>query len=526
MKKTAFINGVVYTADRNKPEADAFLVEDGSFSFVGKGSNLPEYDEAVDLNGKCVVPGFVDSHCHILSGIYQASMEMLEVDKETRPDELGGVLKKLIPDDPGSNDKAVAVTGIDLTVGSFSSDNIDCAISDRPVGVFSYDGHALLLNSRAMEILGIERKDDNPGLIKEVPAIMPCMELFNNSAGKDSPEVLKRFIDSYSSFGYTTVFDAMTTDNGDSDILPLLHAMDEENALNMRISTSFGYHGEDIIPASEAVDIMQDYRKRYSSENVFHDTLKLIPDGTIEEHSALLRIPYSDEKGGVGFTNMSFEDMKKASDLAAKEGFSVHIHAIGDEAVRQSLEVLTSLGEIKGTKTIAHNQLYTDEDIESIVAAGDIFFQTTPVWMEGDRFTLKCLGEKRYIRQFPVGTMVKRGVSVSFGSDVAFEEKAVNPFIGMYYACARGNKALMKDACLPPESEAIGRREALLAYTINGAAQLGLSHITGSITVGKSADFAVIDRDIINCSLEELKEARVIKTHFARMTYGKRQSKS
>ncbi len=516
MKKTAYINGVIYTADRDKPEADSFLVEDGRFTFVGKSSDLPEYDEAVDLKGRCVVPGFIDSHCHILSGIHQASMEMLEIDKETKPDELGAVLKKLISDDPGSSDKAVAAFGIDLTVGSFSSDNIDYAISDRPVGVFSSDGHALLLNSRAMEILGIEKKDENPGLIIEVPAIMPCMELFNNNAGEDSPKILKQLIDSFSSFGYTTVFDAMTTDNGESDILPLLHTMDEEHALKMRIATSFGYHGEEFIPASEAVGIMLDYRKRFSSGNVFFDTLKLISDGTIEEHSALLRMPYSDEKGGAGLTNVSLEDMKKASYLAAKEGFSVHIHAIGDEAVRQSLEVLNSLGKIKGTKTIAHNQLYTDEDIESIVSPGDIFFQTTPVWMEGDSFTLKCLGEKRYLRQFPVGTMIRRGVSVSFGSDAAFDEKAVNPFIGMFYACARGNKELMKDASLPPESEAIGRMEALLAYTINGAAQLGLSHLTGSITAGKSADFTVTDRDIINCSLEELKETRVINTHFSK----------
>ena len=110
----------------------------------------------------------------------------------------------------------------------------------------------------------------------------------------------------------------------------------------------------------------------------------------------------------------------------------------------------------------------------------------------------------------------KRGMEARDFSRVRLHEKAVNPFIGMYYACARGNKEIMKDAALPPVSEAIGRREALLAYTINGAAQLGLSHITGSITVGKSADFAITDRDIINCSLEDLRETKVIKRHFSK----------
>jgi predicted amidohydrolase YtcJ len=105
----------------------------------------------------------------------------------------------------------------------------------------------------------------------------------------------------------------------------------------------------------------------------------------------------SDDGKNFGSQMLSPGEMKKTAYLAAEEGFSIHIHAIGDEAVSRSLDVLSSLGKTGGTKTIAHNQVYSSDDVEKMKAAGDIFFQTTPHWMTGDEHTLKCLGEKRYL---------------------------------------------------------------------------------------------------------------------------------
>ncbi len=534
MGRKAYINGLVYTADENKLKAASFIVEDGRFAYVGDATDLAGCDECTDLGGACVIPGLVDSHCHMISGVEQSAMDVEFVEQTTTPGELGDALLELKRKARRSDKDCMVAMGIDLTVGTFSAADIDRAVSDRPVVVFSFDGHALLLNSFAMKKLGIDENAEDPsedsyyardekgvptGLVIEIPAMRPCKKLF----AKPTPEVcrgaLGELSQAYSALGYTTVFDAMSLEDESPLIPEALDSLDRDGALNLRAVLSFGYSGA--VGASEAVRSMEKIRSSFSSPNVIPDTLKMIGDGTIEEHSALLGEPYSDEKGGYGSLLMKPEDMAEAASLAAKAGFSVHIHAIGDKAVDNALEVLTSLGEIKGTKTIAHNQLYTDAAIKKISEAGDIFFQTTPQWMTADEHTLRCLGPQRFSRQFPVGTMVKRGVTVTFGSDCCLEEANSDAFLGMFYACARGNKEMCGEECLVPESESITRMESLFAYTANGARQLGLSDETGSIKEGLSADFVIVDRDIINCPLPELKDTEVIKTYFRGKTvYG------
>ncbi|MCR4589961.1 MAG: amidohydrolase [Lachnospiraceae bacterium] len=516
MSRKGYYNCKVYTCDPDNPEADCFIVEDGRFFHVGETPLFDSCNKKIDLKGKCVIPGLVDSHCHFLAGVQQSAMNMLVIDSATKPEELGDALLNSLKENPVPPDKTIAAVGIDLTLGDFRAEHIDTAIPDRPVGVFSADGHALLLNSKAMELLNMEKDEEHTGLVVELSAMLPCMELFEYLSMDDDErqDILRKLVRTYNSMGYTTVFDAMSIDNDNTELLSTLKSLDRDSLLKLRIVLSFGYHGSDVMSAEDALHIMKHNRENFTSKNVFPDTLKLISDGTVEEHSALLTDPYSDELGGYGEETVSEDDMRKMADLTAKEGFSVHIHAIGDEAVKRSLDILTSLKDMKGTRTIAHNQLYGDKDIERMIADKGIFFQTTPHWMLGDEHTLNCLGEKRFNMQFPIGTMVRNGVKVSFGSDCAYDDNYSNPFRGMYYACARGSEEYLGNECLPPASEAISRMDALKAYTINGAEQLNLGSITGSISAGKSADFVITDRDIITCSLSDLKDTKVESVYF------------
>ena len=516
MAETAYYNGVIYTADPEKPRAEAFVVKDGMFSLVGANEDVRHCRDRVDLKGQCVIPGLVDSHCHMFAGVAQAALDMLFVDEKTKPEELGSALLRLLEesDDPGR--ELVAAMGIDLTAGTFSARDIDGAVSDRVVLVFSNDGHALLLNSRAMERLGIDRTTEDPdensyfvrdehedptGLVIEIPAMLRCKSLMDEASGDSLDEVLSLLAGRYASFGYTTVFEAMSTDEEDTQLFETLKDMDERGALPLRICTSFGYHGEDYVRAEDAVRIMKALREGFRTENLIPDTLKLIADGTVEEHTALLYEPYADDPSNCGSENVGPEEMKLAASLAAKEGFSVHIHAIGDKAVGRALDVLCGLGRIPGTKTVAHNQLYREEDIRRIKEAGDIFFQTTPHWVELDGFTRNSLGEERCKKQFPVGTMINNRVTVTFGSDSCLEENTANAFLGMYKVLTNGDAAPDRVSCLN-------------AYTINGAKQLGVDRVTGSISQGKRADFVLLDRDLMECGLEDLKDTAVRETYF------------
>ncbi len=263
----------------------------------------------------------------------------------------------------------------------------------------------------------------------------------------------------------------------------------------------------------EALSQMRELRRTCTLDDLRMDTLKLIADGTVEERSALLFAPYADQPENCGSALLEPEDMACMARLAAAEGFHIHIHAIGDLAVNRALDTLCALGHTTGTKTIAHNQLYCAADIARIARAGDVFFQTTPHWVTMDDYTRARLGAARFSRQFPVGTMRKNGVPVSFGSDACLDEPVANAFAGMYYAVARG-EAAEHGVCFPPAEEGISRAEALAAYTIAGARQLGWGDETGSIACGKSADFLVLDRDVMNCPLRELPRTQVEQTWF------------
>ena len=527
--ETAFINGKICTADAEKPEARAFLVRNGRFALVGSNEDVAGCPNQVDLQGKCVIPGLIDSHCHAFSGVAQASANMITLDPETKPEELGKTLLALSAGESFESGPLMAI-GIRLTRGTFSASDIDCEICERPVLVFSDDGHALLLNTKAMEVLGIDRNTGDPnensyfcrdasgeptGLVIEIPAMMRCKSLIvaAESQDVDLKAILGEILHAYAAYGYTTLFEAMSTDDGQSQLFEALKEMDEADELPMRLSTSFGYHGEEYLSAEKALECMKELRQRFSSAHVFPETLKLFTDGTVEEHTALLFEPYADSPGNFGIQAEDPKELQHAAELAAREGFHIHIHALGDRAVSIALDSLCSLGETTGTKTIAHNQLYREEDVERISAAGDIFFQTTPQWVVSVDYTEKYLGPERYQKQFPFGTILRRGVVVSFGSDSCLDPVTANPFLGMYYAVARGDERLHTE-CFPPLSEGITRLDALRAYTINGAKQLGLEAETGSISEGKSADFVILDRDIMTCPLEELKETQTEETWF------------
>ncbi len=527
MSETAYYNGRVYTSDKDRPVAQAFIVCDGRFKEVGDNNISRGCENKVDLKGQCVIPGLVDSHCHMFAGITEADMDIIYVDSSTKPSELGRMLSELAGEKEYEEGETIAAMGIDLTRGEFSAENIDGYISDHPVIVFSDDGHALLLNSKSMETIGIDENTKDPGehsyfarnrsgiptgLVIEIPAMMQCKKLLANKKS-DPSEILKMLSKQYASYGYTTVFEAMSSDSEDYGLFEVLKNLSDRNELKLRISTSFCYHGEDSVDPETAIKILRTLRDSYSGTVVFNNTLKIIVDGTIEEHSALLYEPYSDSKGSCGNLMIPEADMERIIRMAGDAGFNIHVHAIGDRAAGIALRILNSLGEISGTKTIAHNQLYGNEEIKAITGTRDIFFQTTPHWVEADDFTLNALGKKRYEMQFPMHTMIKNDVPVSFGSDSCLDENTADPFRGMYFAVSRG-EASSGDMCFPPKSEGISREEALLAYTINGARQLKLSSETGSIEEGKSADFVILDRDIMNCALEDLKTTSVKKTFF------------
>lgn len=125
MSGKAYYNGVIYTADAELPVAEAFAIENGKFIFVGKTSDLPECEERIDLEGKCVIPGLIDSHCHMIAGITQSAANMLFIDPKTAPDHLAEEISTQLRHHHIPETETITIMGIDLTIGEFSAANID-----------------------------------------------------------------------------------------------------------------------------------------------------------------------------------------------------------------------------------------------------------------------------------------------------------------------------------------------------------------------------------------------------------------
>ncbi len=523
---TVYYNGKVYTADAKNPAATAFAVKDGNFIYVGNDKDAMEYGRGVDLQGKRVVPGMIDSHCHPILTSAQTSLKMIRVDSNLKLEDTLASLKEKASDVEHRNLPIVLGIGFGTNCRPIRAIDLDKVFPDRPAIIFSDDCHAYWFNTKAMEQAGLTRNtpdpipgasyyerdaDGNPtGYVIEGVAgihLMRKMNIFKEEAiRKELLENLKIFARN----GITSICDAGFGLLTEEPAIRTLKTLEENNELTLRCYTSYIYFGDCVDNKDHALKVMRDLRKNYTSDLIHPETLKFIGDGTLEVQSAWMFENYLPPGKGRGAATITMEEMLPIGRIAAAEGFNVHNHAIGDAAISRALDFHKQLGKIKGTKTICHVQILPEDGVKRFGEQRDVFFQTTPVWLIADKFTEDVLGRERYLRQVPLASLIKAGTTVTFGSDfpVSDGETGVNPFLNMWVAVNRATD----DMIAPPRSEAITVKDCVDAYTINGARQVGAEDRIGSITVGKSADFVVCGADVFTVTPQKLKDVTVEKT--------------
>ncbi len=523
MNRKIYYNGRIYTAEAEN--ATAMVIENGKFVYVGTDQKALEYGDGIDLKGQCVIPGLIDSHCHLTNGFFIDENKFIFFDEEINIKEFSKQLKAIKSSEAYGDNSQVLAMGINLSKTKITAKDIDKIIDEKPVFVFSFDGHALVLNSCAMELVGINRDTKDPeggqferfengepnGVVVEIPALLICQPYIDMKPAKNVVLRNKKIIEGiYNYYGFTSVFDASTVCSENTEILDLLCDKSLKDQQTLNYFTSFCYREADDMNVEKALKLMNEQKAKYTTESVFPTTLKLIEDGTVEEHTASLNKPYNDQPENSGTSFFTTDEIVKIAKPFTDEGYNIHIHAIGDKATDNVIFAYDKLGNIKGTKTIAHNQLFSSEGMEALLKNKDIFFQTTPAWVMTDPYTKDYLGEDLYNNQFPLGTASKSGIKIAFGCDTVANETVQNPFLGMYCATTRGND----ETTFPTQDQQITLEEAFYGYTINGARLLGADSFIGSIKEGKNADFVIIDKDLFECSQEQLKEINVIKTFY------------
>ncbi len=527
----ALRNGAIYTVDGSRSWAETIAIDDGRIVYVGNDAGAKDYigpqTQVVDLKGRMVVPGMQDVHIHPISGGIEANG--CDLNAATTVDEYIAIIKKYADEHP--NDPWIKGGGWSMAAfgpGALArKELIDAIVPDRPVILSSRDGHTTWVNSRALEVAGITRDTPDPadGRIDRDPKTgEPSGSLQEGAsslvAGKSPPNTdqvrddgLRYAIKMLNGYGITGVQDA-SVDEAD---LKTYHRLDEAGELSLHVVGSIWWERE---PGLAQIEGIKKLRSDYSKGRVDAGTVKIMQDGVLENYTGVVLEPYrlKGQQDVRGIPMIEPELLKQAVTKLDAEGFQVHFHAIGDGAVRQSLDAIeaarTANGQLGHRHHISHIQLIHPDD-QPRFRQLNVIANFQPLWAYADDYvtelTLPFISKAAAAYMYPIASMERSGAVVAFGSD--WSVSTANPFEEMETAITRMSSVGETEEPFMPE-ERIGLPEALAAFTINAAYTNHDEKNTGSLEVGKRANLAVLDRNLFEIPATEISDTKVLLTLF------------
>ncbi|HEX7336834.1 MAG TPA: amidohydrolase, partial [Gemmatimonadales bacterium] len=521
-----FRRAAVYTVDAARSWASAVGIRDGRIVYVGSDSLPPGLvgpkTEVVDLRGKMLLPGFQDGHVHpIGSGV---ELGECTLDELGTPKEIGDSIRACAH---SQRDRAwVRGGGWQLPVFPDANPSkllLDQAVPDRPAIFYAADGHSAWVNSRALALAGITRATPDPpnGRIERDPRTRePSGTLREDAIGLVARVVpprteaelaagLKRAQELANRFGITTIFSAST----DEPDLRVLAAADSQGALTMRVVAAI--HLADPLPDS-LLPKLRDLRSRYASARVRPGAVKLFADGVIEARTAALLSPYLDRKGDAGKPIYDAAALKDLAVALDREGFQIHVHAIGDRAIRETLDAFAYARARNGARdarhAITHLELIDSSDIPRFRDLGVVAnFQA--LWANGDEYltelTEPALGPARSRWLYPIASVARTGAVVSGGSD--WSVSSLNPLEAIETGMTHRPPGDTEQRPWNP-AERVDLPTMIAMYTINAAYANHMERETGSIEAGKLADLVVLERNLFQVPTEEIHTVGVLRT--------------
>lgn len=525
-----FKSGAVYTVDGARSWAQSVGVSAGKIVYVGTDQGAAAYigpaTRVIDLKGKMLLPAFQDVHIHPISGGLQ--FNSCDLTGLTTAAEYTAAIRKYALAHPGTS----WITGGGWLMSAFGPgararrELIDAVVPDRPVLLWSSDGHSAWANTKALELAKITRDTPDPrdgridrdpktgeavgslqeGAIDKVATIVPPPTMQEREAG------LRYALKLLNGYGITAMQDAMVYE----DDLKTYRAFEQRHELTMRVVAAIWWeHTQGL----EQIDRIKRLRSEYASALIDPGTVKIMQDGVLENYTGVLLQPYLNKPGNVrGIPMVEPELLKEVVTRLDAEGFQVHFHAIGDGAVRESLDAIEAArrhnGDLGHRDHIAHLELIDPADVPRFREL-HVIANFQPLWGYADDYithlTIPFLGPERASRLYPIGSVYRSGAVIAFGSD--WSVSSANPLEEMQVAVTRmGPGGETHTPFLP--AERIGLPEALAAFTINAAYTNRLEKTTGSIEVGKNADLIVLDHNLFAIPSTEIDKSKVLLTLF------------
>ncbi|MEN6310310.1 MAG: amidohydrolase [Acidobacteriota bacterium] len=521
-------NGSICTMDGARPWVEAVAVTADKIVYAGPARGAGRFKggrtKTIDLGGRLVLPGFQDSHIHLVTGgieLGQCNLNGLG-DKES----VFAAVRDYAARNPGR--PWITGGGWDLPVfpgANPGRDDLDKLVPDRPACLESADGHSSWVNSAALKIAGVTRTTPDPpgGRIERDPKTGEPTGTLRESAAdlvdKHIPELagddyikgLRAGLDMARRLGITSIIEASAREK----ILDAYAALDRAGELTLRVLASLTV---DPGQGPSEAERLAKLRDAYRTPHLKAAAAKIFADGVVESHTAALLEPYLDrpsDRGEALVEPAAFDRLAIALDAA---GFQIHVHAIGDRAIRMSLDAMEAARRANGPRDlrhhIAHLELIDPADIPRFRALG-VTANFQSLWAYQDAYitdlTVPILGPTRSRWLYPIGSVARTGAMIAGGSD--WSVSSANPLEAIQVAVTRRGPEEAPGPAWIPE-EVVDLPAMLAAYTTNGA---WLSHeetIRGSLAPGRLADLIVLDRNIFKVPASEIHEARVLLTLF------------
>ena len=531
---------------RGNRVAEAVAVTGGRIAYVGSdsgaGAHVGAGTEVIDLRGRTLMPGIHDGHTHPLAGGLSLTKPTLNYRKLDLKEFVAAIRKLLAR---SSDEEPNGWLSVDLWEPSGmdrqpTKADLDRLPTKRPILVVDLSGHTAVANSRALELAGITASTPNPpgGRIERGARREPTGVLQDNAIGLVARKIpplteaqnagaLNVAHEEMAKRGITSYLDASV---GRTE-LAALTALADRGPLTVRPSVAIN------VPARQAADPeamlarLEELRTAYARPGVTIGTVKMFFDGVIEHptQTAALLEPYRVNKGtkrnprwvpgkSRGPTYFRQKIANRAIAALDAAGWQVHVHAIGDRAVRSALDAFEHARERRpgadNRHTITHLELIHPRDFRRFEKLG-VLASMQLHWAERDSYTVDALkpyiGARRWRYTYPAGSLAQAGARLCGGSDWPVDP--LLPFRQIEIAVNRTADEVYEGYEKPLfAQEGLSLRASLAMHTRNSAFQLRQENLTGQIRPGYAADLIVLDRDLLRVALERVSKAKVALT--------------
>lgn len=505
-------NAKIYTVDSAFSKAEAFAVKDGKFIAVGTSKQInAKYsaEKKIDGKGKIIYPGFIDAHCHFYG--FGTNLQSVDLVSTKSYDE---VLKRVMAFQ--KEKPADFIYGRGWDQNDWEDKNfptkkeLDSIFPTIPVVLQRVDGHAYLVNQKALDLAKVDEETtteggeivkinneitgvliDNP--MDLINAIMPKMS--RNQQIKALQEAEKYCFN----YGLTTVDDAGIS----RETIELIDSLQQAGALKMRI-----YAMVSNTPADRDYYLNKGILK---TDKLNVRSIKVYGDGALGSRGAALREPYSDRDGHYGAMITPVDSIYALAKKIAETDFQMNTHAIGDSA---NTVVLKAYAEALSDKTdarwrVEHAQVISPEDFDyfddNIIPSVQPTHATSDMYWAEDR-----LGARRMEGAYAYKELLDESGTIALGTDFPVEQ--VNPFYTFYAAVARKDLEHFPEGGFQPKDK-LSREEALRGMTIWAAHANFEEEEKGSIEAGKFADFVIMDNDLMTITEDKLPDLKVSETY-------------